>query len=111
MIVSHNTIFRTEIELENNIINLKRENMNTGKVLLGVLAGVAAGAMLGILFAPARGSDTRKNIAKKGEDYADAVKSKFDGLIETVKSQFEGVKEEITSTTDQLKAKAKNVNI
>ena len=48
--------------------------MSTGKVLLGVLAGVAAGAMLGILFAPDKGSNTRKKISKKGEDYADAVK-------------------------------------
>ncbi|MCL4481924.1 MAG: YtxH domain-containing protein, partial [Bacteroidetes bacterium] len=41
--------------------------MNTGKVLLGVLAGVAAGALIGILFAPAKGSRTRRRILKKGE--------------------------------------------
>ena len=47
--------------------------MNTGKVLLGVLAGVAAGALVGILFAPAKGSRTRKRIYKKGEDYAEGL--------------------------------------
>jgi hypothetical protein len=46
--------------------------MSSGKVLLGVLAGVAAGAFLGILFAPDKGLNTRKKIVKKGEDYADA---------------------------------------
>jgi len=45
--------------------------MSSGKVLLGVLAGVAAGAFLGILFAPEKGSNTRKNISKKGEDFAE----------------------------------------
>ena len=39
--------------------------MGTGKILLGVLAGVAAGATLGILFAPAKGSKTRKKIIEK----------------------------------------------
>lgn len=35
--------------------------MENGKVLLGVLAGVAVGATLGILFAPDSGTNTRKN--------------------------------------------------
>ncbi|NLO02771.1 MAG: YtxH domain-containing protein, partial [Bacteroidales bacterium] len=45
--------------------------MSSGKVFLGVLAGAAAGALAGILFAPAKGSKTRKRILKKGEDYSD----------------------------------------
>lgn len=41
--------------------------MDTGKVLLGILAGATAGAILGVLFAPAKGSDTRKKISKKAK--------------------------------------------
>ena len=41
--------------------------MGNGKILLGVLAGAAAGATLGILFAPKKGSVTRKKIIKKGK--------------------------------------------
>ena len=36
--------------------------MSTGKVMLGILAGLAAGEALGILFAPDKGSETRKKI-------------------------------------------------
>lgn len=54
--------------------------MNTSKVLLGVLGGVAAGAIAGILFAPAKGCKTRKRIMNKGKDYADDLKEKFEDL-------------------------------
>ena len=48
--------------------------MKSGKVLLGLLAGVAAGAILGILFAPDKGSKTRKQILDKGEEFAGSIK-------------------------------------
>ncbi|MBK8191962.1 MAG: YtxH domain-containing protein [Lewinellaceae bacterium] len=50
--------------------------MKTGKVLLGILGGVAIGALLGVLLAPDKGSNTRKKIRRKGEDLVDDVKAK-----------------------------------
>lgn len=67
---------------------------NNGKILLGVLAGVAVGATLGILFAPDKGSNTRKKISKKGEDYAEGLEDKFNEFIESVTQKFEHLKEE-----------------
>jgi gas vesicle protein len=62
--------------------------MNTGKTVVAVLAGVVAGAALGILLAPEKGSDTRKRIVKKGGDLAnlvnDKIDQKFDELLSTV---------------------------
>ena len=40
--------------------------MSTGKVVLGTIAGLAIGGILGILFAPEKGSVTRKQIMDKG---------------------------------------------
>jgi gas vesicle protein len=65
--------------------------MSSGKALLGVLAGIAAGAALGVLFAPGKGSNTRKNISRKTEDLVDAVsdklEEKFDEVIHVVKGK------------------------
>ena len=68
--------------------------MNSGKLLLGVLAGAAIGATLGILFAPDKGSTTRKKISKKGQDFAEELGEKFNGIIENVTQKFESMKEE-----------------
>ena len=79
--------------------------MSSGKLVLGLLAGVAAGALAGILFAPAKGSRTRRRIMKKGEDYADVLKEKFNDLLESVTEKMEKVKEEVSNFTDKKAVK------
>lgn len=64
------------------------ENSNdTGKVIGALLLGVAIGGTLGILFAPAKGSDTRKKIAGKTEDLNEALQEKFKSLLDEVKKE------------------------
>lgn len=82
--------------------------MSTGKVLLGALAGLAAGALIGVLFAPEKGSVTRTKISKKGEDYADAVKDKFNDFIDNVNEKFETVKETVKNDVDKGKQKVQD---
>lgn len=63
--------------------------MSSGKVLLGILAGAAAGALMGILFAPEKGSTTRKKILDKGEEYAEDLKEKFGEFVDNVAEKYE----------------------
>lgn len=79
--------------------------MNNGKILLGVLAGVAAGATLGILFAPDSGTNTRKKIMKKGEDYAGNLKDQYNHLTESLSEELDGFKEEINHLVSSGKEK------
>lgn len=83
--------------------------MSTGKVFLGVLAGVAAGAALGILFAPEKGSKTRRKILKKGEDYIDSLKDKFNDFRDDISEKFEEMKEEVSGFVDGQKGKSKDI--
>lgn len=66
--------------------------MRTEKVLLSVLAGAAAGALAGILFAPHKGTVTRKKISRNGDAFAKGVKEKFNEYIDEITEKFEKVK-------------------
>lgn len=68
--------------------------MKPNKVVLGVIGGVAVGAILGVLLAPHKGSKTRKKILNKGKDYADELKSKFDGVLESVTGKYDSLLDE-----------------
>jgi gas vesicle protein len=75
--------------------------MSSKKLLLGVLGGVAAGALLGVLFAPEKGSKTRKGISRKGEDLVDLLKEKFNEVLETITEKYEKAKDDVTDFAEQ----------
>lgn len=81
--------------------------MNTGKLLVGIFAGVAVGAALGVLFAPNKGEVTRKKISRKGEDVAEDLSDKFSALLETLTEKFEDLKAEASKMADKAGKKIK----
>jgi gas vesicle protein len=79
--------------------------MKTDKVLLGVLGGIAAGALLGILFAPEKGKKTRMRIKNKSNDYADELKDKFEDALDTMSKKYDVLKEESEGLFNSGKSK------
>ena len=55
--------------------------MSKEKIIFGAIAGIAVGTLLGVLFAPDKGSVTRKKIFRKSDDYLDELKNKFEELL------------------------------
>ncbi|HWR33042.1 MAG TPA: YtxH domain-containing protein [Chitinophagaceae bacterium] len=74
--------------------------MKAGNMLLGVLAGAAIGAVLGILYAPDKGSATRNKITKKGRKLAGDLQDQYDEFVSTMKDKFKTVKDEVLATAE-----------
>ena len=79
--------------------------MSTEKVVVGTLAGLAIGAIAGILFAPEKGSKTRKQIMDKGDDFVAELKSKFNEIFDSITEKYESTKKDAQEFVDKGNAK------
>lgn len=77
--------------------------MRTGKILFGVLAGVAVGATLGILFAPDKGSSTRKKIIEKGDDFVEGMEDKFNEFTDGIEKKVDNIKRKVARIAENEK--------
>ena len=62
--------------------------VNTNKLVTGLIAGVAVGAVAGLLFAPKPGKDSRKIVASRTDELktmADELRNKVDGYVEGIR--------------------------
>ena len=84
---------------------------DNSKVLVGLLAGLAAGAALGLLLAPEKGSDTRDKLSQSLKDLADSIKDKAadeinnlanlkDKVVDSVKSKLRQSEEEFVDDVE-----------
>lgn len=58
--------------------------MSTQKMLIAAFAGLAAGAVLGVLFAPASGAETRQRISDTADDVKTGMRDFYDKLGEGI---------------------------
>ena len=75
--------------------------MSNSKILVGFLAGAAVGSVLGILFAPDKGTETRRKIADSSTDVTDSLKQKFNDFVDGIKDSYQGVKDDAEDLADE----------
>ncbi|MDO7172342.1 YtxH domain-containing protein [Mariniflexile sp. AS56] len=83
--------------------------MKTSKSIIGVIGGVAVGAALGVLFAPDKGTETRKKIAKKTSDVKNKAKNGLNDVLDTVSEKYNSVVTKGEDLAEQGKEEIKTV--
>jgi gas vesicle protein len=68
--------------------------------LIGLAAAAAAGAALGLLLAPKKGSDTRKDIQDKVDEISDQVKR----MSKKAKSHISNIQDDLYDIHSQAKS-------
>ncbi|MGV3632396.1 MAG: YtxH domain-containing protein [Bacteroidota bacterium] len=75
---------------------------NSSKILGAVLVGAVIGGVLGVLFAPDKGSETRKKLLTKGGDLTDSLKNKFGSFMDDSEKAYDDVKQKVKDTADNV---------
>ena len=71
--------------------------VKTNKLVAGLIAGVAVGAVAGLLFAPKPGKDSRKIVASRTDELktmADELRNKVDSYVEGIRSRRKSKEEQ-----------------
>ncbi len=86
---------------------------STKNILIAAGSGIAVGAILGVLFAPSSGEETREKIASKAHDAKDTLLEKKDEIAENIiglqgkmKTLFKDTK---NLTKEELESKIKEL--
>ena len=86
---------------------------DNSKVLIALLAGLAAGAAIGLLFAPEKGSETRDKLSQSLKDLGDSIKDKAadeinnltalkDKVVDSIKSKLRDVEDEYSTEVENV---------
>lgn len=71
---------------------------STGKIILAIVGAAAAGAIIGMLVAPEKGSDLRKRVADTAGDWSNQLSQ----LLAQGKDQLEKMKQNATNQSGSL---------
>jgi gas vesicle protein len=75
---------------------------STGKVLLAIIGAAAAGAIIGMLVAPEKGSDLRRKLSETAGDWS----SQLSELLASGKAQLENLKKTAVNEGENLAEEA-----
>ncbi len=75
---------------------------NNSNIIAGILGGAAVGLTLGVLYAPDKGSETRRKIREKAKDAKDTIVEKSSAIADEISSRFSSRQNEFENELDHL---------
>lgn len=89
------------------------KNSNKGEMLIAIVTGVAIGLGIGVLYAPDKGSKTRKKIKNTAvdttQDVSDWLANVKDELVQTAHDNKEAFDKKIKNTMANMSHKAEDI--
>ncbi len=85
--------------------------MKFAKTLFGLAVATGVGAVLGVLFAPKKGSETRKDLAKKQKEYEKKLKNEYNKTIDKVSDEIKQADKKVSEATQAMRAEIKEKKI
>lgn len=86
-------MYSTETKQLTKELNQMEKSNHTLNLAIALLIGVAIGGTLGVLYAPDKGSKTRKKITDGTHDITDSIKNKFNNLVDVFQEEVETIKD------------------
>ena len=71
--------------------------------------GTAIGTTFVILYAPHKGTTTRRKIARKSNEYIDELEEKYDDFLEDITDKFEDLKDKASDLAEKAKHEAEKM--
>ncbi|MGZ8557970.1 MAG: YtxH domain-containing protein [Chitinophagaceae bacterium] len=68
-----------------------------------LLIGFTTGLIVGLLFAPAKGSETRETISNRGRE----LKNKFNDLVDSVTDKFDSMQDDVEELATETRQSAR----
>ena len=81
--------------------------MKSTSIILNIILASAAGIVAGMLFAPDKGSKTRRKISEKNHQYSDYLAEKFDEFVDSVSHPLESIEHETKRLANKASKEAK----
>jgi gas vesicle protein len=80
---------------------------NSGSIFIGIIAAATAGVIIGMLIAPDKGENLRKNIKDSAGDWT----KKLSDLMAEGKEEFKSLKSMFGESVNEFKNEAKNTKV
>ena len=80
--------------------------------LKGLFVGGLIGVVIGVLYAPKSGKETREDIARKAEELMDRAKEEYEQAVQASKKAYEAAKEKVLQAEEkagELTGKGKEI--